>query len=111
MVAVISLAEVKSYLRVVGQTEDTAIQDLMTTAGQYIQQKTSKTKLFTGEIEGERQYTPLAETPLFKQAVKMLVAHWYENRGETISSNISARNPMAVDDLIKSIDLAAEYEE
>lgn len=108
--AAITINEIKLYLRVTGTQEDTAIQSLMEAADIYLSNKTSKTQLYTGTVGGVKQYTPLKETPLYKQAVKMLVTHWYDNRGENIASNIAARNPIAIDDIIKSIDLASEYE-
>ena len=109
--ATLTLNEVKTYLRVIGSQDDTVIQGLMNSADNYLTTRTKKTKQYTGTVEGEKQYIALAETAMYKQAVLMLVAHWYENRGVNISNTSAARNPIAVIDLIKSIDLAEEYEE
>lgn len=61
------LDDVKLYLRVDGQDEDSVIQGLIEAAKQYIQTGTGVT--FT-DTDARHVLT-----------LKMIVAHWYDNRG------------------------------
>lgn len=59
------LEEIKEYLRVDGEYQDTEIQDLINAAEAYL----TNAGIAVDEMN-----------ELYKLAVKMLVSHWYENR-------------------------------
>jgi uncharacterized phage protein (predicted DNA packaging) len=67
------LEDVKLYLRVDGDMEDALINGMIAAAKEYIKSASGKNKLADGR--------DLFESDLVKTAVKMLVAHWYDNRG------------------------------
>lgn len=76
------LAEVKLYLRVDGNFEDELISSLIAAAEAYIKSASGKTRTADGK--------PLADNELYKTAVKMLVSHWYDNRGtEYVGKTVS----------------------
>ena len=64
---ILTLEEAKEYLKVDDSVEDVLIQGLITAAENYITNATGKQFDSTNELA--------------KLAVKLLVAHWYENRG------------------------------
>lgn len=69
----LDLEDVKLYLRVDGEIEDELITGMMTAALEYIKSASGKNKAADGRA--------LEEVPLVIMAIKMLVAHWYDNRG------------------------------
>ncbi|MGL5271850.1 MAG: head-tail connector protein [Selenomonadaceae bacterium] len=60
------LEDIKLYLRVDGADEDALISSLQTAAIQYLQETTGKTYDAANELQN--------------MLIKLLVAHWYENR-------------------------------
>ncbi|MGB9813525.1 MAG: head-tail connector protein [Thermovenabulum sp.] len=64
---ILTLEEAKKFLRVDDDAEDVLIQGLITSAEEYIKNATGKTFDSANELA--------------KLACKLLVAHWYENRG------------------------------
>lgn len=60
------LEEVKEFLRVDGDTDDNLITSLILSANRFIKNATNP------NVD--------TDTELYKTALKMLVAHWYENR-------------------------------
>lgn len=73
----LTLGEVKLWLRVDHDDEDGLIQTLIDSAEQYLLDATG------------RRWT--AETPTAKICAMALIAEWYENRGQTGESNRSVR--------------------
>lgn len=70
-----TLEELKLFLRVDGEEEDTLIQGLQLGAEEYLA-NAGIVKDYSKE--------------LYKLAIKILVSHWYENRSvETVGKNIS----------------------
>lgn len=66
---VVSVDEMREYLRIDGTANDTILTALLDAAGVYIAQATGATT------------TTQAANPLAKAATKMLVAEWYDPQG------------------------------
>ena len=101
-----TLDDVKLYLRVDTSDDDALIQSLITAAETYIKQQTGKTKKIVGAEE-----TDISTDDLYKLCVKLLVAHWYENRGveKASSRNTIAKISHSVDALVNHISLCGDY--
>ena len=65
------LTEIKDYLRVDHNDEDVLLMSLLAAAESYIKQTTGKTLKGTAAINTDE---------LYNLCVKLMVAHWYENR-------------------------------
>lgn len=89
--------DVKDYLRVDSDIDDdTQIVALITAAKQYIINQTGKKYIETDEV--------------WNLAIKMLVAHWYENRELHPSKpGTLATNSHTADALISHISLCSAY--
>ena len=74
----LSIEDMKIYLRVDADDEDSLIEAQMLAADKYISGKLSKSQVYlsTGE-DGVKVYGPLAEDVLYQQCIKLMVAHWY----------------------------------
>jgi|SRR5690554_3397441 len=104
-----TLEDAKIYLRVDADDDDDLIQTLITAAESYINEQTGKTKMITGTDEdGEPIYEGINESELWKLAVKLLLAHWYENRGVEIPGNLTKINH-SVDALVHHIAMCGDY--
>lgn len=69
------LEELKLFLRIDGEEEDSSIEGLQIAAEEYLTNAGIK-KDYTKE--------------LYKLAIKILISHWYENRAvETVGKNVS----------------------
>lgn len=88
----ITLAEAKSYLRVDTTAEDDLITSLISAAADYILECTGK------EDDGSSLYA-LCE--------KILVAHWYENRGAV--TNGVTELPHSLQAMLTHIKLSGKY--
>ena len=72
------LSDVKAYLRVDHDLDDSSIQDMLTAAEGYLR------RLCQPFLDGEGDPLPLADLPAdFQMAIKQLVGHWYDRRGAT----------------------------
>lgn len=92
------LNEIKEYLRVDSDLEDTTISSILFAAKSYI-------KNGTGLTENMIQDDELLE--LYKLCIKLLVNHWYENRAiETTGPNFSKLS-FSLETML--IQLEAEY--
>lgn len=108
--AVISLDEVKIYLHVDSDAENALIESQMSAADRYISGKISKTQVYlsTGE-DGIKIYGPIADDPLYQQCIKLMVAHWYENREiVAVGSNV-VKVDHTVDSIIAHIQGCGDY--
>jgi uncharacterized phage protein (predicted DNA packaging) len=101
-----TLDDVKLYLRVDTSDDDALIQSLITAAETYIKQQTGKTKKIVGAEE-----TDISTDELYNLCVKLLLAHWYENRGveKASSRNTIAKISHSVDALVNHISLCGDY--
>ena len=101
-----TLDDVKLYLRVDTSDDDALIQSLITAAETYIKQQTGKTKKIVGAEE-----TDISTDDLYNLCVKLLVAHWYENRGveKASSRNTIAKISHSVDALVNHIAMCGDY--
>ena len=107
-----TLEDAKIYLRVDADDDDDLIQTLITAAEAYINGQTGKTKKIVGtEEDGQPIYEDIKESELWKLAVKLMLAHWYENRGvEKASSRANiAKISHSVDALVNHISMCGDY--
>ncbi|EPY2286637.1 head-tail connector protein [Clostridium sporogenes] len=92
------LDELKEYLRIDGEDEDTTLSSLLFAAKSYI-------KNGTGLEEDMIKNDEILE--LYKLCLKLLISHWYENRViETTGPNFHKLS-FSVDSIL--IQLEAEY--
>lgn len=106
----LSIEYMKIYLRVDADDEDSLIEAQMSAADKYISGKLSKTQVYlsTGE-DGVKVYGPLAEDSLYQQCIKLMVAHWYENRGVVITGTIVTKIQHTVDAILTHIEGCGDY--
>lgn len=102
----LSVDDIKLYLRVDGDAEDELIQAQLSAAEAYIAGKVSKTQRLVKDGEP----LALADDELYRQCVKLMVAHWYERR-EVVSSGGSAPSPVrhTVDAILAHIEGCGDY--
>ncbi len=93
----LTLEEAKLYLRVESNVtvEDDLISALILAASEYVTNA-------TGKVESDSEIIKLCE--------KILVAHWYENRGVATTANI-IEIPHTVKAILSHIKLSSAYEE
>lgn len=99
-----NLDEVKNYLRIDGDDEDEAIQSMLMAAISYIKRATGKN--FVESEDGS--IGQIEDDALFCMCSKLLVAQWYENRGEQVQSSIVQVN-FAVSEMLQHIELCDMY--
>ena len=102
----LTLDDVKLYLRVPDDTEDELIKSQLAAAEAYIAGKVSKTQRLVKDGEP----LALADDELYRQCIKLMVAHWYERR-EVVSSSSSAPSPVrhTVDAILAHIEGCGDY--
>ena len=106
----VSLADIKLYLRVTGVDEDALIAAQVTAAENYLLGKVSKTKRRAGtDASGADVFVEIADDPLFQQCVKLMVAHWYENRAVNVTGTIVASIKHTVDAIVAHIEMCGDY--
>ena len=98
-----TVEELKLYLRVDGTEDDGLIGSLLTAATSYIQRTTGKTKVVVAGVESD-----IANDESYNICIKMMVAHWYENRGVEIAGNLT-KISHSVDALVAHISLCGDY--
>lgn len=106
----LTLAEIKTFLRVDSDAEDALLTAQMTAAQSFIGGKISKTRHVTKDESGEPTYEDIASDELYKHAVKLLVAHWYENRAvETVGNKTLNKISFTVEAIITHIETCGDY--
>lgn len=104
-----TLAELKLYLKVDGADDDALITSLLSAATSYIDKQTGKTQVKTSvDASGTPVYAAISTSELYNTCVKLMVAHWYENRGVEIAGNLT-RITHSVDALIQHIAMCGDY--
>ena len=93
------LSTMKSYLRIDDTSEDTLITALISAAESYIQQTTGKTLKGTANINTDE---------LYNLCVKLMVAHWYENRAVQANTQLNDFS-FSVQALINHIAMCGDY--
>ena len=91
----IDLPLIKLHLRVDGDEEDGLIGSYLNAAVEYVQQHCDRR--LVDVPEGPEQ---MALTDDVKQAILLLVGHWYANRESVVVGTISAEVPMGVPALL-----------
>ena len=94
------LSEIKNYLRVDFEDDDTLIEGLLSGAEDYIKNTTGKT--FPEDSGG-------VKCKLYVLAVQMLVAHWYANRSVASEKPVNDL-PYSLTAIINHLSLSAAYE-
>lgn len=106
----LTLAEIKTFLRVDSDAEDALLTAQMTAAQSFIGGKISKTRHVTKDESGEPTDEDIASDELYKHAVKLLVAHWYENRAvETAGNKTLNKISFTVEAIITHIETCGDY--
>lgn len=106
----LNIEDMKTYLRLDTDDEDSLIEAQMLAADKYISGKLSKTQALSGLSEtGEKTYVPLAEDPLYQQSVKLMVSHWYDNREIVAKGTIVTGIQHTVDAIIAHIEGCSDY--
>ncbi|MCQ4763232.1 head-tail connector protein [Cloacibacillus evryensis] len=100
----LSLEDIKLYLRVDDDAEDALILAQLAAAESYIKGKISKTQRLSG---GEP--LRLEDDPLYQQCVKLMVAHWYENRTISAVGTTVIGFKHAVDAILAHIEGCGDY--
>jgi uncharacterized phage protein (predicted DNA packaging) len=90
----ISLAEAKKHLRVEFEDDDTLIQGLIVAAREYAEGFLNRVLAADDEEED-----PPVVKQTWKQAMLLLIGHWYEHR-ESVTAGASSVVPMGVDALL-----------
>jgi uncharacterized phage protein (predicted DNA packaging) len=97
------LTDIKEYLRVDHNDEDVLLMSLLAAAESYIKQQTGKTKVVVNEVEAA-----ISTDELYKLCVKLMVAHWYENRAVQSPTNLTNLD-YSVQALVNHITLCGDY--
>lgn len=103
----LTLNDVKIYLRLCCETtdEDELIKHFMAAAADIIKNQSGKKEY----RDSADTLTPIENDSLFMLCIKMLVAHWYDNRG--MADNGGQRDvPYSVKEIINHISLAGYYQ-
>ena len=113
-----TLEEIKTYLRVDGTDSDGDITALIAAAKSYIQRMTGKTKVIvidtaTGlpsvDVDTGLVVTAdISTDELYNLANKLIIAHWYENRGVEIAGTLT-KITHSVDAMVNHIAMCGDY--
>ena len=91
----IDLVLVKAHLRVDGTEEDALIGSYLNGAVEYVQQHCDRRI-----VEAPETSEQMALTDDVKQAILLLVGHWYANREEVVIGAAANQVPMGVNALL-----------
>jgi uncharacterized phage protein (predicted DNA packaging) len=105
-----ALNDAKAYAKIDINDDDPLIQSLIASATTYINGKTGKTKVKTGidKSTGLPIYDDISKDELYNLCIKMLVAHWNENRSPQVPGTLT-KVEFSVDALISHITLCGDY--
>lgn len=93
------LSVMKSYLRIDDTSEDVLITSLISAAESFVQQTTGKTLKGTAAISTDE---------LYNLCVKLMVAHWYENRAVQATTQLNDFS-FSVQALMNHIAMCGDY--
>lgn len=106
----LTLAEVKTFLRVDDDAEDDLLTAQITAAQTFVCGKLSKTRRLLRNGSEEPEYEEITNDELYKHAVKLLVAHWYENRAvEAAGNKTVGKISFTVDAILTHIETCGDY--
>lgn len=106
----LTVADVRAYLRIDSEADDAELSALISASSQYLKNMTSKSLHVTGiDEEGQMTTESIDEDGLFQTAVKLMVAHWYENR-QIVSATSVNNVPHSAEMIMQSIALSGDYE-
>ena len=104
-----TLDDMKLYLKVDADEEEDIISSLMTAAESFIQRSAGKTKVATGVDElGVTTYAAISTDELYNLCVKLMVAHWYENRAVQATTQLNDFS-FSVQALMNHIAMCGDY--
>lgn len=104
--AELTAADLKLYLRISGDAEDALITAQIAASTAYLMGKLSKTVRL---VEGGTDIQ-IENDPLFQQCIKLMVAHWYENREIEAAGVSLSQIPHTVDAILAHIEGCSDYE-
>ena len=93
------LTEIKAYLKIDSTAEDALISALLSAAESFVQQTTGKKLKGTADINTDA---------LYNLCVKLMVAHWFENRAVQTSTALNDFS-FSVQALINHIAMCGDY--
>lgn len=101
----LTLEDLKLYLRITDEAENELISAQLAAAESYIKGKISKTQRLSG---GE----PLSieDDFLYQQCVKLMVAHWHENRAISVFGTTVTNIRHTVDAIVAHIEGCGDYQ-
>lgn len=104
-----TLDDLKTYLRVDGNDDDAQVTAILAAATGYINRQTGKTKVRIGiDDAGLPTYGAISDDELYNLCIKVLCAHWYENRGVEVVGNVTKLSH-SVDALVNHISMCGDY--
>lgn len=98
-----NVTPIADYLRLTDDSETALLEEIVLSAELFIQRVTGKTQVVVGGTA-----SPIADDLIYQRALKVLSAHWFENRGaesETALHKLS----FSLQHLINFITLSGEY--
>lgn len=85
-----TLETIKEYLKIDGTDEDVLLTSLISAAEGFIQKTTGKTRVKTGVDEsGLPTYAAISTDELYNTCVKLMIAHWFENRAVQATTQLN----------------------
>lgn len=104
-----TLETIKEYLKVDHDDEDVLLTSLISAAEGFTQKTTGKTQVKTGVDElGVTTYAAINTDELYNLCVKLMVAHWFENRAVQTNTQLNDFS-FSVQALINHISLCGDY--
>lgn len=97
------ITAIADYLRLTDDSEIALLEETVQSAGLFLQRVTGKTQVV---VDGEAK--PIVDDLIFQRALKILSAHWFENRGAE-SETPQHKLAFSLQHLINFITLSGEY--
>lgn len=97
------ITAIANYLRLADDSEINPLEEIVMSAELYLQRVTGKTQVVVDD-----EAMPITEDPLYQRALKILSAHWFENRGAE-SDTAKHKLAFSLQHLINFITLSGEY--
>jgi len=102
-----TITEIKSYLRVDGSDNDVDLSAFLLAATKYINGKTGKSQVNI-VVDGLVTTADISTDELYNLCIKIMVAHWFENRGVEIVGTLT-KITHSVDSIVNHIAMSGDY--